>query len=287
MGAFIIRKPENIPAFDTKLAELHQQQDKLDRRIQSFQQMLHSIAGDRFNGREDRWGLTLEQVFQKLERYESLVYTATEVDKSIRDYNDLIRERVSLDLDVAERQEVYYEHRWSRFFLVLNTNGHIHSSTSCSTCRYDTNFAWLPELSGLTEAEAVDGHGPILCSVCFPSAPVEWTNGVSKAVAADREAKAAAKAEREAKKEAKRLVPGSDDGVVVGEAGSYRERVTTVAAAKSFLTDGYLWGWNHPSYSPTHRDAVAAALLGRPGVKEASVEEILAAAEKRAAKKRR
>lgn len=284
MGAITIRKPENIPAFDTKLAELSRQQDALDRQIQSYQQMLHSIAGDRFNGRE--WNLTLEEVFQKLERYDTVAYTAKEVDDSIRSYNDLIRQRVSLDIDVAERQEVYYEHRWSRFFLVNNVGGHIHSSTGCSTCRYDTSFSWLPELSGLTEADAVEAYGSILCSVCFPSAPVEWTNGVSKAVAAEREAKAAAKAEREAKREAKRLVPGSDEGIVVEERATYKERVTTVAAAKTFLTDGYLWGWNHPSFSTAARDAVAAALLGRPGVKETSVEEILAAAKKRAAKRR-
>jgi hypothetical protein len=198
-------------------------------------------------------------------------------------------EELSLIRTETEEAEEPYRRAggWSRFYLVTNVGGHIHRSLSCSTCRYDTSFAWLPELSGLTEADAVEAYGSILCSVCFPSAPVEWTNGVSKAVAAAREERERAKAEREAKREAKRLVPGSDDGIVVGEAGSYRERIKTVAAAKTFLTDGYLWGWNHPSYSPTDRDAVAAALLGRPGVKEASVEEILAAAEKRAAKKRR
>lgn len=67
---------------------------------------------------------------------------------------------------------------WSRFFLV--SGGHIHSSMDCQTCNRDgalTAFSWLPALSGLTEAEAVAEHGAILCSVCFPSAPVEWTNG--------------------------------------------------------------------------------------------------------------
>lgn len=65
---------------------------------------------------------------------------------------------------------------WSRFFLVNNTGGHIHSSMSCQTCRFDTSFSWLPSLSGLSEKDAVDAHGAILCTVCFPSAPVEWTN---------------------------------------------------------------------------------------------------------------
>jgi hypothetical protein len=80
---------------------------------------------------------------------------------------------------------------WSRFFLVQNTNGHIHSSMHCSTCYSTTPFGWLPDLSGLTEAEAVEEWGGILCSVCFPSAPVDWTNGVNKR---DAEQKAVHKA---------------------------------------------------------------------------------------------
>lgn len=65
--------------------------------------------------------------------------------------------------------------RWSRFFLVQG--GHIHSSTSCHTLRPTTQVGWLPNLSGETEKDAVDAHGALLCTVCFPSAPVEWTNG--------------------------------------------------------------------------------------------------------------
>ncbi|MDQ1041504.1 hypothetical protein QFZ75_008006 [Streptomyces sp. V3I8] len=73
---------------------------------------------------------------------------------------------------------------WSRFFLVNNTNGHIHKTTSpvgCHTLHWNTDIGWLPDLSGLTEADAVKAHGTILCSVCFPSAPVEWTVGKAPA----------------------------------------------------------------------------------------------------------
>lgn len=68
----------------------------------------------------------------------------------------------------------YATHRWSRFFLVTNTNGHIHESMHCRTTFPTTRWSWLPALSGLTEADAVAAHGPRLCSVCFPTAPVEW-----------------------------------------------------------------------------------------------------------------
>jgi hypothetical protein len=47
----------------------------------------------------------------------------------------------------------------------------------CSSCRPTTTYGWLPDLSGKTENEAVAAHGPALCSVCFPTAPVEHVGG--------------------------------------------------------------------------------------------------------------
>jgi hypothetical protein len=89
-------------------------------------------------------------------------------------------------------REVAKEFRgWSRFFLV--SGGHIHHSTHCHTIRLTTQVGWLPDLSGLTEAEAVEEHGEILCSHCFPHAPVAWTNGVSKQSIADKALRAIAK----------------------------------------------------------------------------------------------
>ena len=63
---------------------------------------------------------------------------------------------------------------WSRFFAV--PGGHIHSSMNCSTCQWTTTYGWLPDVSGLDEEAAVEAHGALLCTICFPSAPVEWTN---------------------------------------------------------------------------------------------------------------
>ena len=75
---------------------------------------------------------------------------------------------------VYDAVEAQYE-GWSRFFLV--PAGHIHRSMSCSSCnkgRSATVFSWLTDLSGLGEADAVAAHGAHLCTVCFPTAPVEW-----------------------------------------------------------------------------------------------------------------
>ena len=60
---------------------------------------------------------------------------------------------------------------WTRFFLVQ----HIHSSQHCSSFRPRTRIGWLPDVSGLTEAEAVAAHGEALCTICFPSAPTALT----------------------------------------------------------------------------------------------------------------
>lgn len=71
--------------------------------------------------------------------------------------------------------------RWSRFFLVTSSDGgHIHSSMNCATCKLTTQYAWYPEFSGMTMAEAIAawdkrGSSEILCTVCFPDAPVART----------------------------------------------------------------------------------------------------------------
>jgi hypothetical protein len=79
----------------------------------------------------------------------------------------------------APLNALYRKAPWSRFFLVKNNNGHIHKDMSCGTCFPTTQYGWLPQLSGKTEADAVADQGPLLCSVCFPSVRPEWTRGVA------------------------------------------------------------------------------------------------------------
>jgi hypothetical protein len=88
-----------------------------------------------------------------------------------------IRDAAALLADVARALDAELYTGWQRFFLVE----HIHASQHCSSFRASTRISWLPAVSGLTEAEAVAEYGAILCTICFPSAPVEWTNGEAKA----------------------------------------------------------------------------------------------------------
>jgi hypothetical protein len=140
------------------------------------------------------------------------------------------------------------------------------------------------------EADAVEQQGEILCSVCFPSAPVEWTNGTSNNDKAAKAERAALKAERLAKKTAKALVPEDIDGglvVFVGNERNRRERITTLAAAKTWLTDWAEYSnfnnGGHPAYPNDVAQHIAQVYAARIGsTPEAEIE----AAKKRAAKRR-
>lgn len=92
---------------------------------------------------------------------------------------------------------------WTRAFLVNNSNGHVHSSRGCSTCFVTTEFAWLTEYSGGTEAAIVADAGQRACTVCYPSAPAEVLNRPTRIFTKDEKAAAAARAEKAAAKAAK------------------------------------------------------------------------------------
>lgn len=83
----------------------------------------------------------------------------------------ILRPQVSAALKAAQDFDKANYEGWQRFFLVK----HIHSNRYCSSFRDTTRVGWLPNVSGLTEAEAVAEHGATLCTICFPSAPVELT----------------------------------------------------------------------------------------------------------------
>lgn len=74
--------------------------------------------------------------------------------------------------EAFEQAETRYE-GWRRYVLV--PGGHIHNGPYCHSLNPSTQRQWLPELSGLDVNDAVAQYGEILCSHCFPDAPVAWT----------------------------------------------------------------------------------------------------------------
>jgi hypothetical protein len=61
---------------------------------------------------------------------------------------------------------------WSRYWLVVNHDGHVHRDTNCSTTYPTTQWALPTNLSGMTEEEMIASVGMTACTVCFPEAPV-------------------------------------------------------------------------------------------------------------------
>jgi len=166
---------------DTELFRVYVEAQEAARKISLVTADMHHIAKDRKGyGRGARWGMSDEEAADKTRqvaasgginasRAQRALDSLAAAEKKVDDLN---AEAAPLNAEFTRRGG------WPRFFLVTNSNGHIHRSMSCSTCRPTTQYAWLPEMSGKSEDEALaelaEG-GAILCSVCFPSAPVEWT----------------------------------------------------------------------------------------------------------------
>jgi hypothetical protein len=204
---------------DTQLAEMYHELSTIEQKLAYNASSLLSLARAKFyyRGRQRVTDMSVETAIEilsdeivKLDAYIST--HSTYEDDGYRstnwiEWNGVVAPRdheqpakyiaaradlyVALDAqrnEIARLEDAYTG--WSRFFLVTSSTGHVHSSMHCSTCRPTTTYGWLPELSGKTERDAVDELGPTLCSVCYPSAPVEFTSG--KKLTAAQAAKRAA-----------------------------------------------------------------------------------------------
>lgn len=171
---------------DQLLAETYTDLDRQSQKIRSRIDSAHRTLGhrqDTSRGARNRgWPTPPDQALADLEAAlddgKIAPYQVDPARSLLADVHDL---RAAQDVTRARIGELEAEHQargWSRFFLVTSSaGGHIHSSRSCHTCRDTTEYGWLPQLSGQTEEAAVAEHGAILCTACYPTAPVEWTRG--------------------------------------------------------------------------------------------------------------
>jgi hypothetical protein len=147
----------------------------------------------------------------------------------------------------------YARRGWTRVYRVDNSNGHVHTTTACSTTYETTGFHWFPELSGLPARQIVTLAGEYTCLTCFGQVRAEIlearegrpcrieTPGQRK-TREDREAQAVVRAARDAAKQSKALVaPVRVDGWTV----------STKADAWIRLTDAVIDAddWRDESYS--------------------------------------
>lgn len=145
-----------LAAIYTRLYANWDEQEQVERHIEDMMQGLAKLAEGNFSYS----AYTQESLDLLIEKADALSVQAMHIQ----------HETLPFEAEFKRRGG------WSRFFLVRNNGGHIHSSMHCNTCFSTTRFGWLPEISGLTEAEAVAKHGAILCTVCYPTAPTHWTD---------------------------------------------------------------------------------------------------------------
>lgn len=126
-----------------------------------------------------------------------------EIQKHKDKVAELSKEYAQIKLEIARLDAIYDQDPWTRAFLVINSNGHVHSSMDCNTCFPTTRYNWLIQYSNDDEKTIVEDAGQDACTICYPSAPAEVLNRPSRIVTADKVAKAQAKAERDAKREAR------------------------------------------------------------------------------------
>lgn len=139
---------------------------------------------------------------------------------------------------------------WTRFYLVTNTGGHVHWTTACNTCFPTTEFAWLTEYSGMSNADFAEEAGAKACTVCFPDAPVEVYSRATRIKYESAEAKAR-REEREAKAAAKAAAEVVVEGFIEYSGHPRTKRFKTVRAVTNKIADhlGSLcwYGTGHPS----------------------------------------
>lgn len=77
---------------------------------------------------------------------------------------------------------------WTRGYLVVSSDGHVHTSTRCQSCNFRTQFTLLSDLSGMAAEQVIAAVGYKACTVCYPDAPLHpaWIKGEKDAQAAEK-----------------------------------------------------------------------------------------------------
>jgi VCBS repeat-containing protein len=257
---------------DTELADLYDQIWVINSEIISYQDYTKSTQSSRYMSDADK---------------------VSHIAKYAEKIDELQIKRAPLKDRVRELNKIYILNPWTRAFLVINANGHVHSSMECSTCFDTTRYNWLVQYSNDDEATIVADAGQDACTVCYPSAPADVLNRPSRIVTADKIAKAQAKADRDAKRQAKIAKEKASAPTASGEFlyikdGKYTQEIKTERTAViefksnySRSTDAivthYYDGTAHTAESIAHQEArransqhictiIAQALAGKHGV---------------------
>lgn len=170
------------------------------------------------------------------DRYYANPHNRAEAEKTLAEYQDKIAELRA----EAQPLEAEFDRRggWARYYLVNNSNGHVHKDMECTTCFIDTQYLWLPSVSDFNEEQMVAEFGETACTVCFPSAPTY--KGYGDGTSSFARLTVAQKAERDAEKAAKAAAKAekaitAPDGSPLRDADGYE--IKTAVAARNKLSE--------------------------------------------------
>ena len=206
---------------------------------------------------DKRWDAIskLESAEDSIKFYEKYYPTSVEKIQESRDKAAKVKLEISfINIEIGKLNAIYDQDPWTRAFLVIASNGHVHSSMDCSTCFPTTRYQWLIQYSNDDEATIVEDAGKDACTICYPSAPAEVLNRPSRIVTADKVAKAAAKAERDAKKAARIAKEKTNAPTASGEFLTYKEGKWTrvIKTERSAVTEWFNLQWSIEREIVTH-----------------------------------
>jgi hypothetical protein len=206
---------------------------------------------------DKRWDLVskLESAHETKKFYDRhYPYQVEEIAK-IQTEIDSIKSKISVvNVEINKLNAIYNQDPWTRAFLVINSNGHVHSSMDCSTCFATTRYNWLVQYSNDDEKTIVEDAGQDACTVCYPSAPADVLNRPSRIVTADKVANAQAKAERDAKKAERIAKEKANAPTASGEFLTYKEGKYTrvIKTERSAVTEWFNLQWSIEREIVTH-----------------------------------
>ncbi len=254
------------------------------------------------------------RLVKMIEETEPGSYESKLPERSPKRHAELVAEMLKLqaEVDLLQYEEINRREdewvrrgRWTRYYLVTNTNGHVHKDMDCTTCFFTTQYAWLTEQSGMSAEDLVELAGEKACTTCFSWAPVDVLKRKTKLeapeqkkVRLEREAKRAAAAAKKAAKAIanpdgtplevfdwhvpeKRVVDRSGNVVKVHPAHDRYETLKTLHAAKGWLTESQeTWLGASKRTADIHR--VADAIAHKEGkTREQVIDEALKRAGRR------
>lgn len=267
---------------DTRLAELDHAEYALERKVEAAAGRVHQALGERLQSegrgasRRTWWPTTDAEAVTALRAQGDTLIGMMRTAASIVETYDTAA--AALAANRAEQAPLHAEFvrrgGWTRFFEVQG--GHIHSSQHCQTLhrgRERTRLAWITDMSGRVEADAIAelaAAAHILCSVCFPNAPVVSTTPVPRKTPAEIAAARDA-AERKARLEDAKLIGDVDGGPLRVDHSVLRTvRSAEIAAVSALDWAAYARHIGNPNEAVAlkregHARKIAAALAVKNG----------------------